>query len=84
MNENNKLTFQETVRIARMQIWILSLVCGLLCLFAIAAATRIPHYLNSADYMRLSGAILFGLLSFTGLAINLQSHLWLRQLKDED
>ncbi|MCB0034321.1 MAG: hypothetical protein KDE51_09890 [Anaerolineales bacterium] len=46
---------------------VMLLVCGLLTLFATAAATQIPAYLATADYMRLIAVIVFFGLSTAGL-----------------
>lgn len=81
MNNKTELTFQQTVQFARMQAWTMSFFCGLLCLFATAAATRVPHYLLMNDYARLTGVTLFGLLALAGLADNIRTHacLWRRR-----
>lgn len=78
------LTFQQAVRLACLQAWAMSVVCGLLCLFAIAAATRIPLYIVSTDYIRLMAAVLFGLLALSGLLDNIYTHVFLRRLQREN
>lgn len=83
MNKNNQHTWQEPIQIARLQAWAMSLICSLIALFAIAAATRIPHYLESSDHLRLIGAILFGLLALMGVVDNLRTHLCLWRLRNE-
>ena len=77
MIENKELTFQQTMKLARLQTWAMSLICGLLWLFVAAAATRIPHYLATSDYLRLIGVILFGLLVLAGLISIVQTHICL-------
>ena len=79
---NDELTVQQSVRLARLQAWAMSFVCSFLCFMAVAAATRIPHYQASADYFRLVGVIMFNLLTFTGLAGNIHTHLCLWRIKD--
>jgi formate/nitrite transporter FocA (FNT family) len=81
MIENNTSTQQKTVQLSHIQVWVMSFACGLLLLFAIAAATRIPYYLTTLDYTRLVGTILFGLLALAGLFDNIRTHLCLRRLK---
>ena len=83
MSNKNDLTFQQAVQLARLQAWVMSLVCGLLGLFAAAAAARIPLYFAVADYARFTGTVLFGLLVLVGAADNVRTHLCLWQLKIE-
>lgn len=83
MIESNQHTGQETVQIARLQAWAMSLICSLLALFAIAAATRIPLYLETSDHLRLIGVILFGLLALIGVIDNLRTHHCLWRLRNE-
>ena len=59
MNENNQLTQQQSMQHTRLQTWAMSLICALLVLCVMAAATRIPHYLAMSDYIRLIAVILF-------------------------
>ena len=80
MVKKNELTFEQSVQLARLQAWVMSFVCGLPCLFALAAATRIPHYLAAPDYVRLIGAILFDLLALIGLIDNIHAHICLWRL----
>lgn len=82
MTKKNALTMPQIVRFARLQTWVMSFVCGFLCLMAAAAATRIPHYLTTPDYARLIGVILFGLLAMVGLLDNVRTHICLRQMKE--
>ena len=71
------LTLQEEIQLARLQASAMSFICLMLCLFATTAATRIPHYLETTDYARLIGVILFGLLVAIGSASNFHTHLCL-------
>lgn len=71
---------QQALRFERLQASLMSLICGLLLLFALAAATHIPDYLAEPDYFRLIGAIFFNLLALAGLAANSYHHLCLRQV----
>ena len=83
MTKKNELTSQQAIQFAHLQVWAMSFVCGLLCLLAVAAATRIPHYLDTLEYVRLSGVILFGLLVLAGVVDNIRTHLCLWRLKNE-
>lgn len=83
MTNKNEPAFKQVVQVTRLQTWAMSFVCSLLCLFALAAATRIPHYLAAPDYARLVGVILFGLLALVGLADNIHTHICLWQLRNE-
>ena len=83
MAKKNEPTFEQSVQLARLQAWVMSFVCGLLCLFALAAATRIPHYLAAPDYVRLIGVILFSLLALVGLVDNIHTHIRLWQMRNE-
>ncbi|WP_420644480.1 hypothetical protein [Candidatus Leptofilum sp.] len=79
MFKNHKLTNQQDVQFARLQAWVMSLVCSLLVLFAAAAATRIPHYLTVGDYGRLLSVILFSVLTIVGLVANIHTHITLKE-----
>jgi protein-S-isoprenylcysteine O-methyltransferase Ste14 len=83
MTHKDEITYQRAVRRERIQIWVMTKVCSLLCLFFIAAATRFPHYLATADHIRLLGVILFGLIILLGVIAIIQAHisLW-RQAKN--
>jgi hypothetical protein len=72
--------FQQALRFERLRAAGMSLICGLLLLLALAAATRIPDYLTAPDYLRLIGVILFNLLALTGLGVNIYHHRCLRRL----
>lgn len=78
MSKENELTPEEVVFYNRLQVWTMSLVCILLCFFAATAAARIPHYLATSDYFRLTGVFLFCLLTLLGLVVNIRDHflLW--------
>ena len=81
MIDNN---FQDTVQYTRLQAWGMTLICSLLFLFAVAAATRIPYYLAVPDYVRLVGVILFGLLASAGLIESIRTTLCLKQLQENN
>lgn len=83
MIAKNEINFQKAIQLARLQAWAMSLLCGLLGLFAAAAATRIPFYLSVADYVRFIGVVSFGLLVLAGVVDNVRTHLCLRQLQTE-
>lgn len=83
MIEKNELTLQQAIQLARLEAWMMSIVCGLLGLFAAAAATRIPFYLSVADYARFIGAVSFDVLVLVGLIDNMRTHLYLRRLEIE-
>lgn len=82
MNAEHELTLQQEVKLARLQAWAMSFVCGFLTVCAVAAATRIPHYLAVSDYARLTGVVLFGLLVLAGIIDNVRLHICLRRLKN--
>ncbi len=77
MKGNNPTTTQIT----QLHAWLMSFVCFTLFIFAAAAATRLPHYLATSDYVRLVSVALFNVLVLAGLADNLHTHfsLWQRQ-----
>lgn len=81
MIEKSPLTTQQTVRLARLQAWAMSFLCGLLFIFAIAASLRVPLYLVEMDIPRLVGAFLFDLLVLIGLVSNICVHISLWQAK---
>ena len=81
MNVKNELTFSQAIQVARKQTWVMSLICGMLLLFAIAAASRIPAYLVASDINRLVGVALFGLLALAGVIGNIRTHFRLRQMQ---
>lgn len=83
MNNKNELTQLQSAQFARLQAMAMSFICIMLCLFAAAAATRIPFYLSVADYTRLIGVILFGLLGIGGAIDNIRTHACLQQLRNE-
>lgn len=60
---------------------VMLLVCGLLTLFATAAATQLPAYLATADYMRLIAVIVFFGLSAAGLLGHLVTIIRLQSSK---
>ncbi len=80
---DKKLTFQQTIQLARLQAWVMSLVCSFLSLFAAAAAVRIPLYFAASDDARLIGTVLFGLLVLVGVVDNVRTHLCLWRLTNE-
>lgn len=80
MIEKNNL---QIIQFARLQTWVMSFVCGLLAFLAVAAATRLPHYLATLDYARLVGVILFALLVLAGVVDNVRTHLCLWQRHNE-
>ena len=80
MNKNER-ALSHDIQMTRSQAWVLSLVCGLLGLFAAAAATRLPAYLVAADYVRAAATILFDLLVLGSLLHNGRIHLYFWQLK---
>ncbi|WP_420627978.1 Os1348 family NHLP clan protein [Candidatus Leptofilum sp.] len=83
MTKKQKVTESQLQQFARLQAWVMSFVCAMLCLFAAAAATRIPLYLETADYTRLIGVILFALAAIVGLVDNIRTHIWLWRLQKE-
>ena len=78
--QESSVELYEAVRLERLRASIMSLVCGLLALFALSVATRLPDYLSVSDHGRLSGAILFRLLVAAGLVDNIRTHVRLRAL----
>jgi len=83
MSKKNEINFQQAVQLARSQAWMMSIVCGLLGLFAATAASRIPFYLSVADYTRFTATVLFGLLVLAGVVDNVRTHLCLWRLTNE-
>lgn len=68
-----------------LHVWIMSFICLLLLVMAAAAATRLPHYLATADTMRFIGTVLFNILALVGVADNIHTHylVWQRQNHSE-
>ncbi|GJM42421.1 MAG: hypothetical protein DHS20C20_27030 [Ardenticatenaceae bacterium] len=79
MTHKNQIMPSHVRHFTRLHAWVMTFVCTTLCLFAAAAATRIPLYLETADYGRLIGAILFALLALAGLVDNIRTHIYLGQ-----
>lgn len=78
--DQSPLSFQQALRYERLHASVMSLICGLLFLFAMTAASRLPDYLAASDYARLAGVILFGLLAITGVVVNIRHHICLSRL----
>ncbi|MBE7556138.1 MAG: hypothetical protein HS126_34220 [Anaerolineales bacterium] len=72
--------FQQALRFERLRASFMSLICGLVFLCALVAATRIPDYLAAPDYLRLIGVFLFILLALAGLVANIYHHRCLQRL----
>lgn len=79
MMKNTTLTVQQSARLAHIQAWAMSLLCGLLFIFAAAASTRIPYYVVEMDIPRLLSTVLFDLLVLVGLVTNICVHFNLRK-----
>lgn len=63
-------------------VWVMSFISVLLVALAVAAATRLPHYLATADYVRLTATGLFNMIALAGLADNIHTHYLLWQQKN--
>lgn len=76
---------QQNLPHSALHVWIMSFICLLLVVFAAAAATRLPHYLATADYGRLIGTGLFNLIAIIGFFDNIHTHylVWRRQDRSE-
>ncbi|MCA9942090.1 MAG: hypothetical protein H6656_15875 [Ardenticatenaceae bacterium] len=62
-------------------VWLMSFICVFFVVLAAAAATRLPHFLETADSIRVIGTVLFSLLAVAGLGDNIHTHylVWQRQ-----
>ena len=79
--DQSTVAIYQAIRLEHLRASFMSLICGLLLLFALAAATRLPVYWSTADYARLLGVIAFNVLVVTGGVINIRHHLCLQWLE---
>ncbi|MCA9917591.1 MAG: hypothetical protein KC445_06530 [Anaerolineales bacterium] len=56
-------------------VWLMSFIVGLIVILALAAATRLPHYLATGDVVRLAGTVVFNVLALGGLVDNVHTHV---------
>ncbi|MEZ4589517.1 MAG: hypothetical protein R3D55_00010 [Chloroflexota bacterium] len=56
-------------------VWLMSFMVGLLLAMALAAATRLPHYLAAGDVVRLVGTLVFNLVALAGVIDNIHTHV---------
>ncbi|WP_420628550.1 hypothetical protein [Candidatus Leptofilum sp.] len=64
-----------------LHVWLMSFICVVIMVFALATATRLPLYVETTDYVRLLGTLLFNALALVGLADNIHTHylVWQRR-----
>ena len=76
MTEKDDLPHQQTDQSAQLHVWLICKICSLLGLFALLAITRVPHYLAAAEYVQLTGIILFCLVLLVGVLVYLYAHTY--------
>lgn len=80
-SDQSTITSYQAIRLERLRASFMSLICGLLLLFALAATTQLSIYWLTADCARLIGVVAFNILAIAGGAINIRHHLYLQRLK---
>ncbi len=75
--QSESIVLEDTTHYQQIQAGAFSFICFMSALFAAAAVSRIPLYMETGDIARLMGAAMFGALVLICTIDNVRTHITL-------